>query len=128
MSPIKSNVDQFRALLKNPDEGPIVMLNLLKFNKDGGAESYARYAQGANTFVEAVGGKSLYVGRAKELLNGDETWDIVMLVQYPSRKAFLKMANDPEYLKIHKFREDGLERAVLYATEEIGFKELALKK
>ncbi len=42
MSPIKSNVDQFRALLKNSDERPIVMLNLLKFNKDGGAESYAR--------------------------------------------------------------------------------------
>ncbi len=75
--------------------------------------------------MEALGGKSLYVGRAKELLNGDEAWDIVMFVQYPSRKAFLKMANDPEYLKIHKFREDGLVRAVLYATEEISLERTA---
>ncbi|MCK9274617.1 MAG: DUF1330 domain-containing protein [Syntrophales bacterium] len=128
MSPIKSNLDQFKALAKNPSDSPIVMLNLLKFKEDGGAESYARYAEAADKFVTALGGKSIYVGKAMELLNGEETWDIVMLVQYPSRKAFLKMANDPEYLKIHKFREDGLERAVLYSTEKIGFRELTLKK
>ena len=42
-----------------------------------------------------------------------------MPVRYPSRKAFLNMANDPEYLKIHIFREEALEDAVLYATDEI---------
>jgi len=41
-----------------------------------------------------------------------------MLVRYPSRKAFLEMANDPEYVKIHKYREEALERAVLYAMDE----------
>ena len=28
----------------------------------------------------------------------DEAWDEVLLVQYPSRKAFLTMAGNPEYL------------------------------
>jgi hypothetical protein len=58
----------------------------------------------------------------KELLNGTEDWDIVMLVQYPSRKAFLKMANNPDYLKVHGFREEELEQAVLYATDPVKFK------
>ena len=38
-SAITPNLDQFQALAAAPDEGPVVMLNLLKF-KPGGAESY----------------------------------------------------------------------------------------
>jgi uncharacterized protein (DUF1330 family) len=48
-----------------------------------------------------------------------------MLVKYPSRKAFLKMANNPEYLKIHSFRAEALESAVLYATDEISSLDIA---
>jgi uncharacterized protein (DUF1330 family) len=124
MSSIKTNVDQFKELLKNPNDGSVVMLNLLKFKAEGGAASYARYAKEADKFVSGVGGNMIYLGKAKELLNGVEAWDVVMLVRYPSRKDFLKMANDPEYLKIHKYREDALERAVLYATDEMGFREI----
>ena len=47
-----------------------------------------------------------------------------MLVQYPSRKAFLKMTTNPEYLEIHKYREAAIERSVLYATDEISAHEL----
>jgi uncharacterized protein (DUF1330 family) len=100
------------------------MLNLLKFKKEGGREAYLRYIKESGPFVQGVGAKVLYFGKAKELLNGTETWDIVMLVQYPSRKAFLKMANDPDYLKVHEFREQALERAVLYATDPVHFKEI----
>jgi uncharacterized protein (DUF1330 family) len=124
MSPVNMNVDQFKELLKNSNGGPVVMLNLLKFKARGGAASYARYAKEADKFVAGVGGKMIYLGKANELLNGNETWDVVMLVRYPSRKAFLKMANDPEYLKIHKYREEALEHAVLYATDEMGFREI----
>jgi len=46
-----------------------------------------------------------------------------MLVKYPSRKAFLKMANNPDYLKVHEYRAAAVERAVLYATDPITFKE-----
>ncbi len=124
MNTIEINQDQFRELLKNPNEKPFVMLNLLKFKKDGGRKSYARYIKEANRFVEEVGGKLLLFSRPKELLTGTETWDILMLVQYPSRKAFIEMANNVEYLKIHSFREEALENAVLYATDEIALRNL----
>lgn len=122
---IKSNPEEFKKLAKNPVETPVVMLNLLKLNPQGGAGAYSRYTKEAGAFVEKVGGKVLYLGKANELLNGTETWDFVMLVQYPSRKAFLQMINDPEYLKVHENREKGLERAVLYATDAVKFKALA---
>jgi uncharacterized protein (DUF1330 family) len=103
------------------------MLNLLKF-KPNGAASYARYVQESNKFVESVGGRMIYLGKAGELLNGSEDWDVVMLVEYPSRQHFLRMTNDPEYLKIHSFREEALERAVLYATDRMSYKDVAFQK
>jgi uncharacterized protein (DUF1330 family) len=124
MNTIKINQDQFRELLENPNDKPFVMLNLLKFKKEGGRKSYLRYLKEANRFVEEVGGKLLLFSRPKELLTGTETWDLLMLVQYPSRKSFLTMANNPEYLKIHRFREEALENAVLYATDEIALQNL----
>jgi uncharacterized protein (DUF1330 family) len=124
MNTIEINQYQFRELLKNSNDKPFVMLNLLKFKKDGGRQSYARYVKEASRFVERVGGKLLSFSRPKELLTGTETWDLLMLVQYPSRKAFIEMANNAEYLKIHSFREEALENAVLYATDEIALRDL----
>ena len=124
MNTIEINQDQFRELLKNANDKPFVMLNLLKFKKDGGRKSYAHYIKEASRFVEGVGGKLLLFSQPKELLNGTEMWDLLMLVQYPSRKAFIEMANNTEYLKIHSFREEALERAVLYTTDEISARDL----
>ena len=124
MNTIEINKDQFREIIKNPNDKPVVMLNLLKFKKEGGRKSYARYIKEASRFIEGVGGKLLLFSRPKELLTGTETWDLLMLVQYPSRKAFLEMANNAEYLKIHSFREEALDNAVLYATDEIALRDL----
>ena len=124
MSGIKSNDDQFQALADNTNEDPFVMLNLLKFKKDGGREAYFRYIKESGPFVAAVGAKVVYFGRPKELLQGDEDWDLLMLVSYPSRKAFLAMTHNPDYLKVHEFRAEGVERAVLYATDPVKFKDI----
>jgi hypothetical protein len=44
--------------------------------------------------------------------------------QNPSRKAYLKIINNPDYLEIHKYRIAAIERSVLYVTDEIGVREL----
>ena len=125
MSDIKTNQDQFEALVANvKQDEPFVMLNLLKFRKDGGKEAYFRYIKESGPYVKAVGAEVIYFGKANELLYGTEQWDIVMMVRYPSRKAFIDMANNPDYLRTHKFREEALERAVLYATDPVQFKDI----
>lgn len=121
---IQSNADQFKALKHNPNEEPVVMLNLLKFKPDDGFETYLKYMQESNQYVEGVGGKMIYLGKPNELLNGTETWDLMMLVQYPSRAKFLEMANNPDYIKVHELREKAVDRAVLYATDRVGFRQL----
>lgn len=127
MSDIQTNPEEFRKMAENQIDGPVVMVNLLKFKGNEGRSSYALYTKEAGKFVEEVGGKVIYLGRTGELLNGSERWDMIMLIQYPSRKSFLAMANNPEYLKIHHLREEGLERAVLYTTDPMAFREIACR-
>ena len=129
MSAIKPNKAQFLELMEAPDEGPVTMLNLLKFKAAAddtgatgatGVSEYAKYGDAAVQMVEARGGKVLWMGRADQILIGDPTedWDSVALVQYPSRKAFIEMVSTPEYEQAHEHRESGLERTVLIACTE----------
>ena len=123
MSSIRPNHDQFVALLNAPDDGPVVMLNLLKFKSrsaDGrstGGEEYRKYGDAAVEMIESRGGKVIWSGRAEQVLIGDpdEDWDVVLLVQYPSRHAFIEMVSTPEYEQAHEHREAGLERTVVVA-------------
>ncbi len=67
--------------------------------------------------VEERGGRVLWSGRAEQVLIGDPAadWDVVVLVEYPSRAAFVEMVSSPEYLEAHADREAGLERTVVLA-------------
>ena len=123
MSEITPNREQFEQLATAPDDGPVVMLNLLKFKAsagDGsgsGADAYGRYGDAAVQMIEERGGRVIWAGRGQQILIGDpaEDWDSVLLVEYPSRKAFIDMVTTPEYNEAHKHRESGLERTVVVA-------------
>ncbi|MDM7489245.1 MULTISPECIES: DUF1330 domain-containing protein [Rhodococcus] len=109
--------DLKRFLTEDPG-GPVVMLNLLRFGA-GGRELYARYADALHeTFLPRYGGEVLYAGDGSTALvaeNGQD-WDAVLLVRYPSRRAFSEMVADPEYQRVTAWRTDALQEAVLQAT------------
>ncbi|MCB0998086.1 MAG: DUF1330 domain-containing protein [Ilumatobacteraceae bacterium] len=104
-----------------PDEGPFVMVNLLRFRDraeyhDGsdthlsGREAYDRYAEGVRPLIEALGGRVVYSGAVTGLLLGEveDLWDAVGLVEYPSLGAFRDMALSPEMRAIEHHRMAGL--------------------
>jgi uncharacterized protein (DUF1330 family) len=109
--------DLKRFLREDPD-GPVVMLNLLRF-ADGGRELYAQYAAAlTDTFLPRYGGELLYAGDGSTPLVADEgqDWDAVLLVRYPTREAFSRMVADPEYQQVTELRTRALTEAVLQAT------------
>jgi len=122
MSGIRPNKEQFLDLMNAPDEGPVVMLNLLKFKPREGASEYNKYGDAVVQMVEASGGKVLWMGKVDQTLIGpvDDTWDAVALVQYPSRKAFVEMTSTKEYDTAHEHRESGLERTLVLACTPRG--------
>jgi uncharacterized protein (DUF1330 family) len=128
IDPIASQLPGILAAL--PQDRPIVMLNLLRFNEQAryrhgetpcsGREAYARYAQVAEQKVQAVGGQVAYMGRVKGLLIAppDEHWDEVLLVRYPSASAFAAMLAMPDYMAATRHRTAALDDARLIATIE----------
>lgn len=101
------------AFAERAAEGPIVMLNLLAFEPRGGEERYAEYAQATAPLLERVGGRLLAAYRPAPTLIGEDDWDLVALVSYPSRQAFLEMVGSPEYQVITHLRTEGLRKAAL---------------
>ena len=126
---IDPTADQVRALRDTGRDGPVVMLNLLKFRliaeyQDGsepcsGAEAYARYQHAFTVTVGAVSGAEvLYDGPVEQVFIGmagtaESDWDKVLMVRYPSRGHFLAMMADVDYREALRHRYAGLARTVL---------------
>jgi len=122
--------EQIKLLMEGPQGQPVVMLNLLRFKKradashegDSGEQAYMRYAREMRKFVESKGGRFIWAGRVDSQVIGeesDEQFDVVGLVEYPSRKAFLDIAGDPHVTdNIGKHRAAGLESQRLIAMTE----------
>lgn len=113
---INPSREQIEALAKLDPQGPIVMVNLLKFAPDGGAEAYARYGEKAAPFLAEAGAKVRYLGDVAATVIGGEEWDEVILVEYPSLKAFFEMTQNPDYPG--DVRSGALLDSRLYCTQE----------
>lgn len=87
------------AFLSEEDDTPVVMLNLIKFEPDGGRGRYLQYLQMAKPILARFGAKILFGGDGLSVLTAGEAqgWDATVLVQYPLRSAFRDMVADPEY-------------------------------
>jgi uncharacterized protein (DUF1330 family) len=109
--------EQLQALLADPAPGPVVMLNLLRF-KPGGEAAYRRYADAMRKIVEGRGGRFLWSGRAtaQAIGTGGEGFEVIGLVEYPSRKTFVEIATSAEVAAIGVHRSEGLEGQWLIAT------------
>lgn len=119
---------QLQQLASSPDEGPVAMINLLKFRDratgideaDGisGLEAYGRYGAAVAPFLERVGGRVLMALKPEVSVIGPEAleWDLMIVAEYPSYGAFISMATDPDYLAIHTHRVAALADSRLIAS------------
>ena len=118
--------EQIQTLLAGPADQPVVMVNLLRFKaaadtpNEGlsGEEAYRRYAAPMIAFVTSKGGRLIWSGRVDSQVIGDggESFQIIALVEYPSRQVFIEIAADPHFQEISVHRSSGLEGQWLIAT------------
>ena len=116
------------------DQGPMVMVNLLKFKDQAeypadsgygpctGAEAYARYGAAVVACLAAVGGRPVYAGAVTGIILGDveELWDMIALAEYPSPAAMMQMVQLPEYKAIEIHRTAGLAGQLNIRTRQRG--------
>ena len=103
------------AFLGRDLDAPVVMLNLLRFRETadysscpdldpglevGGRDAYERYLEHTAPFIDRYGGEVLFRGSGGGFLIGPaDGWDQVIVVRYPSSRAFLAFSQDPDYLE-----------------------------
>lgn len=135
MPSIEPTPEQLARLLAEADDGAIVMINLLRFRERSeypagfdaapcsGREAYQRYGMHVLPMLHGVGGKILWSGAAKLVVIGpdEERWDEAVLVQYPSRAAFIAMVTSEAYQKIVDHRTAALADSRLIATKTAVF-------
>jgi uncharacterized protein (DUF1330 family) len=114
----KPNREGFAAFAQRAgEEVPVTMLNLLAFEPDGGRERYEAYGEAVAPLLEQVGGRIVFLGEPATALLGEDSWDLVVLVEYPSRQAFLDMSGSPEYAQIAHLRTEALTRSELHPLD-----------
>ena len=120
---IKFDDDALDDYLREDPGGPVVMLNLLRFAPDGGAEKYLAYAQqfAAQGLNEKYGVEIVYGGQGFNPLVAEEgqAWDMVALIHYPSRQNFIDMVHDPLYQQFEHLRTEALVESVLQPTSPL---------
>jgi uncharacterized protein (DUF1330 family) len=114
VNPVGADLKRFLA---EDTGGPVVMLNLLRY-ATGGESGYREYVSRLEGFLARIGASIVYVGDCSTTLVAPDAhrWDAVLLVRYPSRRAFSEMVADPDYQRITGLRTAALEEAVLEAT------------
>ncbi len=105
-------------------EGPVVMLNLLRFQPDRGRERYAEYAEAVAPLLREIGAKVIYSGAPAPALLGEDSWDSILLVEYPSRRAFLSMIGSEAYRAIEHLRSEALIAGELHPVDTRPISEL----
>jgi len=127
---IEPSPEQMQAFAGLPDEGPVVMINLLRYRERAGydegsgerpctgREAYGRYSEAVVPLLVGVGGRPIWIGlvRGTVIAPEGEAWDDAILVEYPSRKAALTMFASPEYRAIMHHRSAALADSRLIAT------------
>ena len=137
MPALQPNTEQMTRFAKDEHDGPIYMINLLKFHEKAqykesdpehaegltGEQAYGRYGKGLEELSAdpEIGVKPIYAGSVHGfLIGGDEDWDRVLVVYYPSRQHMLRMMRDPRYQAAHRHREAGLKHQDLIETHALG--------
>ena len=123
--------EQMEGFLEPGQEGPIYMVNLLKFREsatyeDGrdsdltGAEAYAIYGRAVAELVRDLGGTMVFSGTVSRLMLGEveDLWDQVAIVMYPSRAAMLDMVVSAAYSDIAVHRDAGLQGQLNIETSD----------
>jgi uncharacterized protein (DUF1330 family) len=115
---IDPDADQIALLAGSEDQGPIAMVNLLRFRQEAlepdlgmsGAEAYGLYGQAVAPHLEAAGGRVLSAASCEQSIIGpsEPEWDMAIIVEYPSRAAFIAMVSDPDYQEVSRHRTAAL--------------------
>jgi hypothetical protein len=116
---IDPNEEAINKLLDLPQDQPIILLNLLRFNEgEGGEPQFKKYVRHCLIHGPRFGVDFLYLGKGGHVMVAEEgqSWDAVWLVRYPNSKQFFALLHDADFKSGFHLRGNSLKEAVLQVT------------
>jgi hypothetical protein len=111
------DADYGKRLTSTQVDGPIYMLGLEKLRPDVGHSLLGPVAHGEPSLLYApiplltAAGAALCF--AAEVVASSGGWDRVAVIGYPTRRSFVELAYEPQFLDWHSAKEARLERAMV---------------
>ena len=131
---LPSDPAHMQEMMKPGPDGPVFMVNLLKFKdkavyEDGretdlsGRDAYQIYGRAVAKILDTYDGEMTFVGDVTFLALGqvEELWDEIAIVKYPNRAALVKMSMSPEWQAASVHRTAGLAGQLNIETVAAGF-------
>ncbi len=112
------------ALANSASDGPVAMLNLVKYRN---REAYGEYARLTGKLVAEHGGRMLWAGVVAEVAldeGGDADWDFAAIVLYPSRQAFIDLVTSEQYRAANEVRRTAIVKHVVLAADTVQFEDI----
>ena len=104
-------------------DGPVVMVNLFRLKDRTQFGAFLDAMQRASAWqLDAAGAEPVYAGAiGGEFIAGEDRWDTVMLLRYPSFAALLAaLADDEAFTKARDIRREYLDDARFVLTTPLG--------
>ena len=118
---LPTSAERMKEMMQPGPEGPIYMVNLLKFKDRAqyeddrqseltGREAYQLYGQAVLKLIGEYGGEIVFHADVTFLALGqvEELWDEVAIAKYPNRAALLAMSSSQEWRDAAVHRSAGL--------------------
>lgn len=102
------------------DEGPVMLLNLLRFKPDGGKELYDEYRRANAPLRDRFGIRTVFEADLAESLIGEARWHRAFVMAYSSRQMMVDMLDTPLYRENEDLRTRALEASELHAMDPSG--------
>ena len=109
------------AMMEKGPDGPIFMVNLLKFKDKGeyddgrpcdlsGRDAYMIYGRAVTELLPKFGGRGIFAADVTFLALGqvEELWDEVAIAMYPDRASLVRMSLSEAWREIAVHRSAGL--------------------
>ena len=121
---IDSDYGLFLATRPPEEDGPIYMVNLMKYHE------VAQYAEGSvvdttisgreaddrynpTAILSKIGAAVVFVADVESNLVGEEDWDRIAIVRYATRSSFIEMQSRNDFAEKHEHKAAGMQRTTI---------------
>ncbi len=121
---------QWRCVLERDADTPFALVNFFKFRTQAdygvkvdaeisGAEAFQKYADVSVPSMAEAGGEFLAVAPfSGSFLGEDQDWDLIAIGKYPNLGAFLKLYENPDYIRAFRHRMAAVEQQSVVVMEQ----------